>query len=174
MTLFNSKKYLAKGFTLIFAVLVGSLIVAIGVAISNIALKELAISAISRESQIAFYAADSGAECAIYWDVQGPYLDTPFYFASPDHGATINGRMFCGASIESLLAVPVNNVDGSFSHYENRFIVHFGNPSPCAIVYVNKGNDDSRPNIVKSNGINDCSATNNPFRVERSLQIEYR
>src|SRR6185369_14936182 len=57
-----------KGFALLFAVLVSSVLLAIGVSIFNLTVKELALSASGRESQFSFYAADTGAECALYWD----------------------------------------------------------------------------------------------------------
>ncbi len=65
----KSKK---KGVTLLLAVLVSSLLLSIGLAIFNITIKELLISGSGRESQFAFYAADTGAECALYWDVIHP------------------------------------------------------------------------------------------------------
>lgn len=58
----------SEGFTLLVAMIVTALILAIGLSIGNIILKELALSASGRRSQIAFYAADSIAECALYWD----------------------------------------------------------------------------------------------------------
>src|SRR5581483_9987816 len=60
-----------KGFAMLFAVLVASLLLAIGISIFNLTVKELILSSSGRESQFAFYAADTGAECAIYWDFKG-------------------------------------------------------------------------------------------------------
>jgi hypothetical protein len=56
------------GYTVLFAVLVSSLILAVGVGIMSITLKEITLSIAGRESQFAFYAADSGLECARYWE----------------------------------------------------------------------------------------------------------
>lgn len=58
------------GFTLLLAALVGSIVLAIGSSIFVIAQKQLILSSIGRESQFAFYAADTGAECALYWDIR--------------------------------------------------------------------------------------------------------
>ena len=60
----------SKGFALLFSVLISSLLLTIGLSIFNIALKELAISTATRQSIHAFYAADSGRECAKYWDTK--------------------------------------------------------------------------------------------------------
>src|SRR3989344_5447846 len=65
------------GFTLFFAVLIASLLLAIGLAIFNITIKELVLSSSVRDSEFAFYAADSGVECALYWDrTQGAFSTT--------------------------------------------------------------------------------------------------
>ncbi|MEK7579408.1 MAG: LamG-like jellyroll fold domain-containing protein, partial [Patescibacteria group bacterium] len=68
-----------RGFTLFYAVLVASLLLAIGIAIFNITFKELVLSSGSRESTNAFYAADSGIECAFYWDLNYSGLSSPAF-----------------------------------------------------------------------------------------------
>lgn len=60
-----------KGFTILFAVIVSILVLAAGISIANISLRQLSISGVARESQKAFYAANTGTECAEYWDTQG-------------------------------------------------------------------------------------------------------
>jgi len=57
-----------RGFTLYYAMLFGSVMLAIGASLLNISLKELRLSSALNESEYAFYAADSGIECALYWD----------------------------------------------------------------------------------------------------------
>jgi hypothetical protein len=64
------------GFALLFSVLVSSLLLTIGLSIFSIALKELALSTASRQSIYAFYAADSGRECALYWDTKEGHIAT--------------------------------------------------------------------------------------------------
>ncbi|MBI5138476.1 MAG: hypothetical protein HZA95_01610 [Candidatus Vogelbacteria bacterium] len=58
----------SSGYALLFAVLVASILLSAGLGIANIIYKELQLSSIGRESTKAFYYADSGAECAIYWN----------------------------------------------------------------------------------------------------------
>ncbi len=65
-----------KGFTLLMAALVASLVLTLAIAIISIVQKSVALSSIGRESQFAFYAADSGAECALYWDLQHELFST--------------------------------------------------------------------------------------------------
>ena len=58
-----------KGFTLLYAVLVSSIVLSASLSIINIALKQHKLAALSRESKIAFYAANTGIDCALYWNV---------------------------------------------------------------------------------------------------------
>lgn len=51
-----------------FAVLVSGLTLAIGIAIYDLVTRQLALSQTTAQSQYAFYMADTGAECALYWD----------------------------------------------------------------------------------------------------------
>ncbi len=65
ITVFRSLK---SGFTLFYAVLMASLLLAIALAVLNISFKEFTLSSGARDSNVAFYAADSALECALYWD----------------------------------------------------------------------------------------------------------
>jgi hypothetical protein len=68
-----------RGFTILLAALIASLVLALGISIFTIAQKQLILSSIGRNSQFAFYAADTAAECALYWDLR--YL--AFHPSSP-------------------------------------------------------------------------------------------
>ncbi len=57
-----------RGFTLLFSIMIMSLLFAIAAAIVQTSSKQLVISNIGRDSQKAFYASDSGIECARYLD----------------------------------------------------------------------------------------------------------
>jgi len=57
------------GFTLLLSLIVVSILLSIGLGIFEVIMREIRISSIGRESQIAFYAANAGAECAFYWDL---------------------------------------------------------------------------------------------------------
>ena len=71
---FKEKENGKRGFTLLFAILVSILVLAVGASMITIALKQVILSGAGRESQFAFYAANTGVECAIYWDLHGPQL----------------------------------------------------------------------------------------------------
>jgi len=58
------------GFAVLFAVLLASFLITLGISIFSISLKEIQITTSSRDSQIAYYVADSARECALYWDIK--------------------------------------------------------------------------------------------------------
>lgn len=65
--IFSEKKFDA-GFTVLFASLIGALVLSIGLAILNITLKQNTLSSAGRKTQQSFYAADAGVECALFLD----------------------------------------------------------------------------------------------------------
>lgn len=58
-----------RGVVLLIAVTISSLVLIIGIGILSIVTKETVLSSLSKNSQIAFFAADSGVECAMHWDL---------------------------------------------------------------------------------------------------------
>lgn len=78
-----------KGFVLLFAVMLSSIILAIALGISNIALKEVNFSTSVKDANDAFFAADAGAECVLYND----FKIVPFYNnTSSDGTISCEGR----------------------------------------------------------------------------------
>ncbi len=78
--LFKKQKtmYCEKGFVILVAVVVSTLLVSIGVFISTTALKELQLAASTKNSLQAFYAADSAIECALFHDFNTGISGGPF------------------------------------------------------------------------------------------------
>ena len=64
-----------RGFTILLAALIASLVLALGISVFSIAQKQLILSSTGRNSQLAFYAADTGAECALFWDMRNMAFD---------------------------------------------------------------------------------------------------
>lgn len=67
---FASKEKSKAGFAILFSVLMASFLITLGISIFSISLKEIMITTSTRDSQIAYYIADSARECALYWDVK--------------------------------------------------------------------------------------------------------
>lgn len=58
----------SKGFVLLFAVTLAAIFLSIALGVADITLKEINFSTSVKNSNNAFFAADTGAECALYWD----------------------------------------------------------------------------------------------------------
>ncbi len=160
-----------RGFALLFSVLISSFLLTIGLSVLSISLKELTISTASRQSIYAIYAAESGYECAVYWDNRARLPPPPGNF--PWTG----DEVVCGK-----YQVTFPDVDGT------GLVV--GNSSQTSIpvlgqIFVDADGDDSGPNFsieiykeITSTGI-DTVITSTGYdkidgdRVERSLSREY-
>src|SRR3989344_3955859 len=59
-----------KGITFLLAVIVSALALSLSLGISFILLEEFKLARYNKNSFNAFFAADSGGDCALYWDLQ--------------------------------------------------------------------------------------------------------
>lgn len=116
-----------KGFTLLYAMVVISIVLTLSAGIMTIMVKELKLSGYGRESQIAYYAAESGAECALYWIALGT-LD-----------GSKTGDIRCA--------------DKDINGVSSQFTVDLSPYPGCADVTVIAGT----PIIVESRGYNTCA-----------------
>jgi hypothetical protein len=96
------KKDKSKAFTLFVSLLVSSLLLAIGFSIGNILIKQLVLTQTGSGTQVAFYAADSAAECALFWDRKDSdgitLSDSPFGTSTSIDPNVPNGiRFICGS-----------------------------------------------------------------------------
>lgn len=148
-----------KGFTLFIAVLIGSLMLAIGFSIFNLTFKELLLTASARESQVAFYAADTGLECALYYDQRENKFD-PSSVSRPTVSCILPGTQ----------VIP----SGSSTNKTWRWSFEVS-PDVCVKVEVNKvsGIGATSRTTIKSYGYNTCDSGDTK-RTERGLQVTYR
>ena len=175
---------LPKGFVLSFAVLVAGILLSIGLAIFTITLKELILSGSGRESQFAFYAADTGGECALYWDIKHAGFSGsvfgPISYASttspPSYGDPVaqNSGVSCSEQDITDPATGWNIGTGWDVVYGGTstttiFDMRFGNGT-CATVTVIKNSTGITQ--IDSRGYNTC-ADAAARRVERGLRIQY-
>jgi len=61
-----------NGFALLYSIVISSIIFAISLSVSNIALKEIIFSTSAKDANDAFYATDTAAECALFYDSFDP------------------------------------------------------------------------------------------------------
>jgi hypothetical protein len=165
-----------KGFVVLYASLIGGVVLAIGLAILTITIKQLGLSSAGRESHRSFYVADTAMECALYLN----HLDRVTVNASCSEGVGVFADPISGGSVctkttpfvcagEDLLFEPVV-LDGSL--YISSFSLGAENSTDeiCADVTVTKDSSTGLTSFVSS-GRNTCRDTQNKF--ERSIQIDF-
>ena len=158
------------GYTLLFAVLVSSLVLAIGISILNISKKEFLLTTSSRDSASALYAADGGIECAVYGEMNGAFttdVDNTSKLGCAEPNVKTNFQ-----------SISLNDPEGSFVFY-----IKLGlDCNSCAVVTVTKAIvDGALTETIDSKGYNIGWTDNNggsctvgsPKRVERALRLTY-
>ncbi len=157
----DSRKKTQRGFTLLLAVLIGSILIAIGSAIFNILSKEIILSSSGRESQFAFFAADTGIECALYWDAK----HNAFATTSP------LTQVACGGGLADVTHTPGGTQLRPTYTSVFSFPLDGGVANPCITVTVIKTFYPTET-VVASQGYNTCITTN-PLRLERAIRVQY-
>jgi hypothetical protein len=152
----STKLQRSRGFVILYAVMLSSIILAITLGVLNISLQEIKFGTSTRNTNDAFFAADTGAECALYYDKTDPANNA---FTGT---ATVNCS---GSPIELLGSFPVWN-----------FVVPgLGNEEQgCAKVTVDKSSPPTT--VITSKGYNNGNAlclSSSLDRVERELQVTY-
>lgn len=165
-----------RGITLFIAVIASSLLLLVSLAVVNITYKDILFSSSARDSQFAFYAADSGVECAMYWDFKNPSDISAFSITTEGTPRTINCNNQAMSTGDSLPGGVTGLIGGGGnSNPTSIFSFDYSPQAYCAIVTVNKYEAPGSPIIqttIESRGYNTCD-TSNPKRLERAIRIEY-
>ncbi len=149
----------SRGITLYIAVTITAALVLVSFAVLNLTIKEISISASGRDSQAAFYAADSAVECALFWDLKNPTDPAHSAFATTTALQTID----CNNSTITLTKVGATTT----------FSMLFPPNQYCANVSVVKSYVSGSPKTkIESRGYNSCSITNTR-RIERAVLVNY-
>jgi len=152
-----------KGYAILFTIVIVSAISVITAGLANTAYKQLVLSSLAKDSQSAFYQADTASDCALYADmvkVQEP--GSTFLSVSPwtCGGYTLKVNPVAGDPLGSYSLNPSDEYS----------------PNPCFRITVTKkiNSDDSTVTDTKisAKGYNICNMTNTRT-VEREIQINY-
>lgn len=145
-----------QGFTLLIAIAITATLLLVSTGIVSVAVKEAFLSASARESQHAFYAADTGIECAIFWDVRNP--------TNPEVSAfdpSTSSQIECNEQGPwTVGGAPTSNFEFDFSST--------GNPYCANVTVIKQGG----VTVIESRGYNTCDPTNRR-RVERAVRVGY-
>jgi len=191
----------SSGYTLLFAMIVASVVLAIGVSLLTISRKEFILSSSATESTNSFYAADSGINCAEYWGTYSKDFSTSTYNTTTTNNSkdkvtcssnnSVNPRQVNVLSPTSGPTYPKESGDT----YTYTFSMPFStdgtsNNMSCAYVTVDRyyapdSSDEFYPyttitsygynigwNPSGNGGLGDCS-TASPKKLERAIQVTY-
>lgn len=169
----RNKKYKTRcgGFTILYAILLTTVVLSIGLSLLSLLTQQVSLSGAERESTLSFYVADAGMECALYWDTRV--------------NAFVDGVSISCDGIDIAPSGPVvsdpSPPEPPFKNWEYTFTADFQNG--CAILTVIKTVDPTDPlNIrvatttIQSRGYNTVcppTASTKPWRLERGLQATY-
>lgn len=171
------EKNTKKGFTIFFAALVGSLALAVGISIYDLLVRELALSQVSSQSQYAIYAADTGVECALFWDFkngnESAFATSTGGGASAGQGKICNGQDIFALTNSILGTGSELSVDWGSTFATTTFWLSMGTQKtdPAVMVEVGKRGNPSQTTIL-SHGYNRYNAAG-VVKVERLLQVTY-
>ncbi len=156
------------GFTLLIAIIITSMLLVVSFVVVNIALKQLVLASASRESQYAFYAADAGTECAVYWDLKGGPISS--FDINTAGTITCSGQTVStgSQSVPTIPAQPSVIGGGGVANRTSIFSINF--TKGCAIVRVTKAANGSTN--IDSRGYNTCD-TSAVRRFERGVTLTY-
>jgi hypothetical protein len=160
-----------KAFVLLFAVTISAILLAIALGVANIAFREVKFGTSAVDTNNAFFAADVGAECALYYNrtPNPPYNFANAFQSSPDamNCAGTTDIEVTKSSTEDIWTFVVSNLGST--------------GQGCAIVTVNKTvlDVDGVPTTsIISKGYNNGSNGDGPGTckqgsntVERQLEI---
>jgi len=153
-----------RGFALFIAIILSAVAAIVTLSLTALAYKSLILSSAARESQYAFYAADTALECALYWD-KGSNNAFP-YAAAP-----VNANINCGGVPVTLAA---SAYDTHTTQYQSPwFVVNGGD---CARITVYKTDGSVQPTgKLFGDGVNVmCTKiATDPRAVERGLKASY-
>ncbi len=158
-----------RGVILLIALVTASIVLALGMSILHLTLKDFVLSSAVRESEMAFSAADAGMECALYWQqsVAGKALATGGAFSPGSHPIKCMGT--------NAFSVGANL--GATSTFQ----VNWGAPAMCTKVEVRRDTIATKPSCsvgtcitIVSRGYNrGCSQLSGTRVIERALRAYF-
>ena len=160
-----------RGFTLLLAVLISSILIALGSAIFDIVSKQIILSSAGRESQFAFFAADTGVECALYWDRKHDAFSTTSPLTQVSCGGDTGAAPYGGILTRVYDPNPPDapghpRLTTTFSFTFDGLVTN-----PCTDVRVTR-NYLPTTTTIESYGHDTC-VLSSPLRLERAIRVSY-
>lgn len=155
-----------SGAILLIAIMVSSVVLAVGFGIYQRTYKQILLGSFWKQIQVAFAAADAGLECAVYWDKKYPNpsgSDIASCFGNDftwDVAFPVSPVIQVSSYPGSVLGVGTLDVNGG-----------------CVELRVVKVDDPANPpkwTYIEAAGYNDACDSASPRRVNRIRWIKYK
>lgn len=148
------------GYALYLSIILTSLLLIVAYSAANLTFKQLSLVTSSADSHLAFYNADTGLECAMYWDLKNPNAVPPGSASAFDPSAP-SATVTCN-NTSSAVSTTMNGATST-----STFQINFS--TGCATVSVAKDTSNGLT-AIQSRGYNRCSGGS---RLERGVRIVY-
>lgn len=147
-----------KGFVALFTVLIAVVVLSMAIGIANIAFKQILLASSATEADKAFYAADSGVECALLFEI-----------GNVDYPSTVTCGDYVNAPVTSS---PSQN--GEMNIFEINYTLPSGEQT-CALVEVLIEPSPFNSITIESFGENRaCTETPGNKTVQRAIRVRYQ
>jgi hypothetical protein len=152
----------SKGYAILFTVVIIGIISMIALGLVNSAYKQLILSSVAKDSQIAFYQSDSATECALYADNQTTIPTDPAITT------WTCGKDSAGNNLTFNITTPTGNRADGYN-----LVGTFASPSlPCFNITTTKTTTIPVITTVNAKGYNICNLSS-PRTVERAIKLTY-
>ena len=126
----GKKEKLKKGFVILYAVTLASIMLTIALGVASVAFKEVKFTTSTKDTNNAFFAADTGAEYVLFKD-KPPSIYTP----SPGiWNTTVSNLGYTGAGCAK---VTITKEAGSFSSFKTTVVSKGYNAGDCSSNSIN-------------------------------------
>lgn len=139
----NNKKMISSesGFIALLTVVIAAIILTMVMGISSTSVKQLTLASSAKEGSRALFAADTGIDCALYWDVNHPN-NTMSYF---DPGNTFPQTINCnGAGITIPAPTQITSSYSSIVYHSSKFSLNLGQGCAEIMIFKNYPLDTDR------------------------------
>lgn len=157
-----------RGVTLLVAVILSSVVLSVAFALLDIAYKQQLLTSTAKQSQYAFYNADSILECALYYDQQHGAFD--FTSPAPSSSLTCNTHPVLNYTTSVAAGgggqIRTTTFDVSCSGSDIRGSVTVLKSDGTALC------SSASRTCIYSTGFSSCNEAD-PRRIERGLKVYY-
>mgnify|MGYP001606300971 CR=1 FL=1 len=173
-----------KGFAIIYAVILTSVIMVTGLGLANIISRQIILGSAQKASQLAYYAANAGIECAYYMDIyydrfghkEGEVIASPepaivsLYDAVSGNSTEIpSGSLYCYGSKVEFEAPAVDYGQPTITAV---FYLEGLDSASCSKVTVTKSATDDKTKVISEGYDSNCRAPSGR-NVQRTRVISY-